>query len=261
MRRGVIATVAEVLRGRPTLLSFPALNVAALGLVLVAAWVMPLKGVWERAQHHQSPTTIQCAVMLLLLALLSGVGTFFSAALLHSVHSLLVGTRPTILTSLRAALRRLPVLAGWTLISGSVGPLLRALESTAGLSWLFDLAGLSWSLLTFFVLPVIVVEGEGLLASLRRSLALGRREIGSWVTGGLRLFLITALVMLAGVAGLILAVETDSLTVMLAAAGGVLILWLLVGIIYAASSGIYRMALYHRAVANPTDYPDRSSHS
>jgi hypothetical protein len=34
---------------------------------------------------------------------------------------------------------------------------------------------MSWSLLTFFALPVIVVEGGGLFPSLRRSPALGRR--------------------------------------------------------------------------------------
>lgn len=261
MRRGVIRTAAGVLTRRPALLCFPALNVATLGLV-VAAWISPLQVIWERAQLNQSPTVIQSAVILLLLFLLSCVGTYFTAALLHSVHSLLAGSRPTIRASLGAALDRLPVLVSWTLIGSTVGQVLRMLESTAGLSWLFDLAGLSWSLLTFFVLPVIVVEGEGLLASLRRSLTLGHRELGSWVAGGLRLFLVTVFLVLAGVAALILAVETDSVTVMFTVAGIVVVLWLLAGIVYSTSVGIYRMTLYHRAVPDgpaPGAVPARGS--
>lgn len=247
MRGGLVRTVVRTLRHRPALLCFPALNVATLGL-LVAAWISPLQVIWERARLNQSPTVVQSAVILLLLFVLSCVGTYFTAALLHSVHSLLAGGRPTIRASLGAAVDRLPVLVGWTLVGSSVGPVLRVLESTAGLSWLFDLAGLSWSLLTFFVLPVIVVEGGGLLVSLRRSLTLGRRQLGSWVAGGLRLFLMTGFVVLAGVAALILAVETDSATVMLSVAGIVVVLWLLAGTVYATSAGIYRMTLYYRAV-------------
>jgi hypothetical protein len=221
---------------------------AAVGLVALAAWVTPLHGVWERARHHQAPTTVQYTMLLLLMVLLSCVSTYFSAALLHSVHALLSGGRPAVSASLRAVLRQLPTLVGWSLLGSSLGVLLRIPESTAGLSWIFELAGLSWTLLTFFVLPVIVVERSGLLTSLRRSLALGRRELGSWISGGIRLFVTTLLVLAAGVIVMIYAIESDSVAVMLASAAAVLLLWLLTGIVVSAATGIYRMALYHRAV-------------
>jgi hypothetical protein len=187
-------------------------------------------------------------MLLLLMVLLSCVSTYFSAALLHSVHALLSGGRPAVSASLRAVLRQLPTLVGWSLLGSSLGVLLRIPESTAGLSWIFELAGLSWTLLTFFVLPVIVVERSGLLTSLRRSLALGRRELGSWISGGIRLFVTTLLVLAAGVIVMIYAIESDSVAVMLASAAAVLLLWLLTGIVVSAATGIYRMALYHRAV-------------
>jgi len=248
MRLKVIRTAVRALRRRPALLCFPALSTVALGLVALAAWVMPLHRVWERASHDQAPTNVQCAMLLLLVVLLSCVSTYFSAALLHSVHALLSGDRPAVSASLSAVLRQLPTLVGWSLLGSTLGVLLRIFESTAGLSWIFELAGLSWTLLTFFVLPVIVVEQSGLLTSLRRSLALGRRELGSWISGGIRLFVTTLLVLAAGVIVMIYAIESDSVAVMLASAGAVLLLWLLSGIVVSAATGIYRMALYHRAV-------------
>ncbi|MFC1441927.1 DUF6159 family protein [Streptacidiphilus sp. N1-10] len=214
----------------------------------LVAWVLPLRSVWERARHDQAPTAGQYAMLLLVVVLASCVSTYFSAALLHSVHALLSGERPAVRASLGAVLRLLPTLVGWSLLGSSLGLLLRILESTAGLSWIFEMAGLSWTLLTFFVLPVIVVERSGLLTSLRRSLALGRRELGSWISGGIRLFITTLLVLAAGVVVMIYAVESDSVAVMLASAGAVLLLWLLTGIVVSAATGIYRMALYHRAV-------------
>jgi hypothetical protein len=55
-------------------------------------------------------------------------------------------------------------------------------------------------------------------------------------------------VLAAGVIVMIYAIESDSVAVMLASAAAVLLLWLLTGIVVSAATGIYRMALYHRAV-------------
>lgn len=248
MARGIVRTVVRVLRRRPALMCFPALSAGTMALVVAAVWVQPLEGIWERARDGRAPSSAQYAAFALVLALLSCVGTYYSAALLHSVHGLAAGERPAIRVSLGAALRRLPTLVGWSLLSSGLGLMLQALESTAGLSLLFEMVGLSWSLMTFFVLPVIVAEGNGLFSSLRRSLALGRRELGNWVAGGVRIFATTALVLIVGIIALIFAVESGSFTVVVAAIGAVLTLWLLTGLLFATASGIYRMTLYRQAV-------------
>jgi hypothetical protein len=127
---------------------------------------------------------------------------------------------------------------------------LRTGESLAGLSTLFELLGFSWSLLTFFALPVIVVEGTGLVASLRRSLSLGRRSLGRWVVGGLKLFVTTTLVVIGAIVVLILAVESDSLTILFASIAAVIAVMLLLTVVNSAASGIYRTSLYREAVAS-----------
>ncbi|GLW67757.1 hypothetical protein Kpho02_00560 [Kitasatospora phosalacinea] len=250
MTPGIIRTAARVLRRRPALLCFPALGLLVTAVVPAAAWFPLLRGVWQRVEAGGAPSPAQWGAVALVLWAASALGGLCTAALLHSVHELLDGRRPPLRASLAATGRRLPTLLAWSLFSLLVGSVLRTGESLAGLATLFDLLGVSWSLLTFFVLPVIVVEGAGLPASLRRSLALGRRALGRWVVGGLKLFLVTALVALGALAALILAVESDSTSVLLAVLAAVVAVLLLVAVVRSAASGIYRTSLYHEAVAS-----------
>lgn len=251
MDKGVVRTAVAVLRQRPALLAFPALSVAAVAAMAAAEW-LPLRTLLRQADRNLPLGREQYAGFVLLFVSLSLITRYFTAALMHSVHALLSGSRPALRTSLLAVLRRLPTLTAWTVVGGTVGRLLKTAESTAGLSAVLDAVGFSWNLLTFFVLPVIVMERRGLLGSLRRSLFLGRRERGSWVRSVTGLIVTTSLVGMAGIAVLILAVETDNAAVMLAAAAAVALVVLLTGIVTSAASGIYRMVLYRRAAArNP----------
>ncbi|GHI01764.1 hypothetical protein Scel_00850 [Streptomyces cellostaticus] len=256
MKHGIIRTAARVLRQRPGLLCFPALGLVTVALVLAASWPLLLQEVWHRAGRGQAPTQAQSAAMGLVLWVASALNSVFTAALLHSVHTLLGGERLPLGASLRATGRRVPTLITWSLFSLVAGSLLRTGESLAGLSTLFELLGFSWSLLTFFVLPVIVVEGTGLVTSLRRSLALGRHSLGQWVAGGLKLFITTALVVIGAIVVLILAVESDSLAVLFATFAAVVAFFLLVAVVNSAASGIYRTSLYREAVtaAGPTSH-------
>ncbi|MFF4338910.1 DUF6159 family protein [Kitasatospora sp. NPDC001540] len=252
MTPGIIRTAARVLRRRPALLGFPALGLLAVAVVPAVAWLPLLRGVWHRVEDGGAPSPAQWGAVALVLWTASALSGLCTAALLHSVHELLDGRRPPLRASLAATGRRLPTLLSWGLLSLLLGSVLRTGESLAGLATLFDLLGFSWSLLTFFVLPVIVVEGAGLPASLRRSLALGRHVLGRWVVGGLRLFLVTALVALGTLAALILAVESDSTSVLFASLAAVAAVLLLVAVVRSAASGIYRMSLYREAVASAT---------
>ncbi|MFJ3235876.1 DUF6159 family protein [Streptomyces sp. NPDC086787] len=250
MKLGIIRTTARVLRQRPGLLCFPVLGLSTVAAVLAASWPLLLQGIWYRVEHGGAPTQTQSAAIALVLWTAFALSGIFTAALLHSVHALLGGERLPLGASLRATGRRLPTLLSWSLLSLVAGSLLRTGESLAGLSTLFELLGFSWSLLTFFTLPVIVVEGRGIVASLRRSLSLGRRSLGRWVVGGLKLFLTTTLVVIGAIVVLILAVDSDSLAILFASFATVIAVMLLVTVVNSAAAGIYRTSLYRDAVAS-----------
>ncbi len=143
----------------------------------------------------------------------------------------------------------MPTLLAWTFFSLGVGSVMRTGEGMLPVALFFDALGFTWSLLTFFVLPVIVIEGGGLFRGLRRSLALGRGSARNWFVGGFKLFLTALLVAVLSVVVLIFAVESNSLAVVLAGLAGIVAAVLLVTVLNSAASGIYRVTLYRDAVA------------
>jgi uncharacterized membrane protein (DUF485 family) len=74
----------------------------------------------------------------------------------------------------------LPQILGWSLVSATVGFLLKMLESRSEKLGTFvaGLLGLAWSIATFFVVPVIVVEKLGPIDAIRRSGSILRRAWG-----------------------------------------------------------------------------------
>jgi len=117
---------------------------------------------------------------------------FFNSALVACAIIRFNGGDPTLGDGLQAAGSRLPQILGWSLVSATVGFLLKMLESRSEKLGTFvaGLLGLAWSIATFFVVPVIVVEKLGPIDAIRRSGSILRRAWGeSFVANqGIRLF-------------------------------------------------------------------------
>jgi hypothetical protein len=105
---------------------------------------------------------------------------FFNSALIACAIIRFNGGDPTLSDGLQAAVSRLPQILGWSLVSATVGFLLKMLESRSEKlgSFVSGLLGLAWSIATFFVVPVIVVEKVGPIDAIRRSGAILRRAWG-----------------------------------------------------------------------------------
>lgn len=155
-------------------------------------------------------------------------------------------------------------LAGWGLINGTVGVLISGLQSGGGqdgvlsivLRVVGSLISLAWAAITFFVVPVIVFEGVGAVAAIKRSAAILRQRWGPAVAGvvriGLRFVLFLFLPAIALVAlGVFVAVGgEDSATIALGAllvAIGV-VLFVVGGIIQSTVRSVFGVALYRFAV-------------
>ncbi len=184
---------------------------------------------------------------------------FFNAALVFAAHERLEGGDPNIRSGLAGASSRIVTIFFWAVIAATVGLILQILSSQArergGIIGIIGqivvaLIGAAWSLITFFVVPLIVIEHRGLFDSFKTSLSLLRRTWGEQVVGNFGLGLIqfgaTLLALLvAAVLGFVLSFLGTPGIVLAVVIGVVLVVG--VSLLFATLSGIYKAALYNYA--------------
>ena len=148
------------------------------------------------------------------------IAAFFTAGLVHETRLAFADREPSFRSGLGAAWAHVGTLLAWAAVSATVGLVVRLLESrgrdnvVAGLvAGLFSVA---WSILTYFVVPVIVFEDVGITDALSRSGATFTETWGETVGAGFGVGLVTLLFLVGGAALAVL------LVVLGAASGSVL---------------------------------------
>jgi hypothetical protein len=184
---------------------------------------------------------------------ISFVTIFCNVALVHVVSRRWHGEHVTLRAGLRAARGRAAAIAGWAAFATTAGIALRLVERlTLGISrFAIDVA---WSVASFFVVPVLVLERRGPAQSLRRSAQIVRREWAEGLGGATPIALATLMVLLpAGVLlaiGIVLYVMGLTIPGVLAIAaagafGG------LVWIVSVGLSQVFTLAVYQHATHGP----------
>ena len=188
----------------------------------------------------------------------STVGIFFNSALIAAANSRLDGGDPTLADGFRIAISHLPAILGWAAIAASVGLVLSALRERGGVAGaVVSLIGnMAWSLITFMVVPILVVEGVGPVEAIKRSAGLLRKTWGEQIVGNFSIGLVTGLVfvavMLVGGAIAFLLFSVSDIVGLLAFV--VLVLALVsLGLIGSTLSGIFSIALYRYASGKDAD--------
>src|SRR5579859_817357 len=99
------------------------------------------------------------------------VVVFCNSALITCALIRFNGGEPTLADGFRAAWSRLPQIAAWAVVAATVGLILKAIENSNDKVGRFisGLLGVAWSVLTFFVVPVLVVEKVGPIQAVKRS--------------------------------------------------------------------------------------------
>ncbi|WP_181770738.1 DUF6159 family protein [Amycolatopsis pittospori] len=240
----------RVLRSRKELAVFPVL--AGFAGLLVAA-VFLGSGYWishtEIAEH--SRLTPASYVMLGLFYLAAAfVTVFFNAALISQADVALRGDDPRVADGLAAAGRRWLPLLGWSAVTATVSLILRQIERRLDFIGYFisGLIGAAWSLVTYLVLPVMMIEDAGVRHGAKRSAQLFKRTWGEQAVGEAGIWVIGFLVSLAGFAVIVGAGLLLGGTITIFVAIGISLVWgFLVSIVCTTLSGIYQTALYRYA--------------
>jgi Family of unknown function (DUF6159) len=179
------------------LLIFPVLSGIAC-LVVMASFAAPvLFLVMQNPQRdfdfEKLPPALSYGLLFAFYFLTYFVVIFFNSALTSCALIRFNGGEPTIGAGLQAAVARLPQILAWTLVAATVGVLLKVVENSHEQVGRFirSILGTAWSVVTFFVVPVLVVENVGPFAALGRSVAILKRTWGEALIGNFGMGLFT----------------------------------------------------------------------
>jgi hypothetical protein len=170
-----------------------------------------------------------------------------SCALMH-----FNGEKPTLGDGFRAAWSRLPQILAWSLVAATVGLLLKLIESVHEKlgQIVAAILGTGWAIMTFFVVPILVVEKVGPFEAIKRSLALLKKTWGEALVGHVGLGFFMLLLFLPGLLLVALTVGTfvNGLVALGIALLALTILYFVgVAVVNSALNTIFLSALYQYA--------------
>ena len=156
---------------------------------------------------------------------------------------------PTISDGLKVANENLRRIAGWALLSATVGLILRAIADRAGIIGriIAGFAGAAWGVITYLVVPVLIFEKVGPWAAVKRSGSLLRKTWGEAMGGYFSLGAIFLLLALPGLLLLLGGVAIGGIVGLLIGGAVAVVYWLILGLLGAAAQSILVTALYRYA--------------
>lgn len=243
----------KVLQLDRELIFFPIMG--TLGAVLVGAVAAGVFGATGTFDRLGSSGDAEFSVVDLIIALVAYFGglfmvIFFNSALVAAARERLEGGDPNVMSGIRAVRGMWLAILGWTIITGTVGIILQALQSMARENSqgvmrivaviLISLLQTAWAYITFFVIPVLVVERIGPISAIRRSGGLLRQTWGEQLTASFSFFLIYLLaIIIVAIPVVVLAFITPVAAIIVGIIlGGVALASV------AAMEGIFKAALY-----------------
>ncbi len=255
-----------VIKENPYMLLFPVVSgmLAIMAFLIVAGiglGVMGVTTVEEQATSDETSSSflIVGIIILVVAAYLATLITqIFMGGLVKCTDEELQGRDSGFGAGLRASFSRLGALMGWAGIQTAVGWLLSAVRGDASNNnaivailrlVLSSLLAVAWSIITFFVLPLIILRGKGPLQAIKESVQLIRKTWGMQIAGNVRIGGLIALVavlpgiLFAVVGGFIAASGTPAAGIPLAAIGVIVII--AAQVLISAMRAIFSVAMLH----------------
>ncbi|MDH4295986.1 MAG: DUF6159 family protein [Cyclobacteriaceae bacterium] len=188
---------------------------------------------------------------------LAFIATFFNVCVVHTTKVRFEGGNATFGQSIRFALSKLNLIFQWSLLSATVGLVLRILQNLASnfgkvgqvvANILIGLVGMAWSIVSIFVVPVLVYEGLGPIDAVKKSTQIikktwGESLIKSIGLGLVQFFVFVLIILASGALTFVLASSFEVVGSLIGISVGVLLL-LLTGLIFMVASTVFNTALY-----------------
>lgn len=193
----------SVVKKDPELMVYMALSgIFSLGVMVAMAAPEFLNQPWTRAENGQMSPAYMGFVFCGYMGI-SIVVTFWNSAIIANSHIRLTGGDPKFMDGVSAAMKNFHLIVIWGIIAGTVGLLLKMLNQAArdskhggaqALAMVLNIIGATiWWMMTFFMIPHMVIEGKSIRDSMKSSKEMFFKTWGENVTSGLGIGLITFL--------------------------------------------------------------------
>lgn len=253
-----------VLRADKTLVLFPLISSIALFFVL-ASFAVPVvmalmdAGVFEGGVKGEEELPMSTRIVFLVIGFAYyfvsfTVMNFFNVALIGAAMERFEGRDAGVRVGLSIAVKRIPQILLWSLVAATIGMILKAIEERAGLIGRIVIAfvGMAWAIASFFVVPVLAVEGLGPFDALKRSVEVLKKSWGEAALTRIGVNVVSSLLLLVllvigtiGAIGVFVATESIGLTIAVAAL--VIVAAVALGLISTTLQSILQAAIYRYA--------------
>ena len=235
----------QIVKNHKQLIIFPVISTAAL-IIVSMTFVGIMAGTGAFDDGSMSFGTFVLTFLLYFVCYF--IIVFFNVALIHCAMLILDGQEAPLESGIKKAMSRLPVIVGWSAVSASVGLLLNMLEENAG--WLgkivIGLIGLAWSLMTYFVVPVLAYEQVGVVDAIKRSGSVFKQTWGENFGGAVGFGLVG---LIAFLAVFVVALFLGVINIWFGIVVGVLAMTI-VSCVLSAGKTVFIAALYRYAAKN-----------
>ncbi|MGB1121573.1 MAG: DUF6159 family protein [Saprospiraceae bacterium] len=174
---------------------------------------------------------------------------FFNAALIHCSVKIF-NEEPTDLSDgINYATSKIDKIFSWAVLSATVGTVLQAIRNTGRIGeFVAGLMGGAWSILTFFVVPIVIYENKNVIDSVKESTAIMREKWGESLAGSVSFGIFQVLGIIVTLGIFILLVQVN---IILGLAAAMMFLLLTFTVVSAART-IFVAAVYNHVKGQPT---------
>ncbi len=244
----------RVIRKDKELLLLPLIS----GIATIILWGTFVGSVWFFQLFDSTGVTLYATVALgfLFYLLTNFIILFFNAAVVGAAMIRLNGGDPTVSDGIRVASSRIKEIFLWAIFAATVSLILKAIAERGGVIGriVAGIAGMAWSIATYFVLPVLIYEGLTPWKAVKRSVAVLRGAWGEALIGNMGTGLIFFLLALVGLVPIalgyyaVIVVGFGGWMLLLACIFVAIAYWIFIAVLSSAVEGVLLAALYRYAV-------------
>ncbi len=177
------------------------------------------------------------------------ISIFFNAAIIGCATIRLEGGDPTVKDGIRIAMNNIGRIFLWAIVAATVGVIIKSIQQRVGFigKLIMGALGVTWTLMTYFVVPVLIYEKVGPWTAMKRSAGMIRKSWGETIVGSLGLGIIFALLAIPGVLFIIVGAIVGGLTGAIVGIVIAIVYWLILAMIHTAAQSVLVAALYKYA--------------